>query len=83
MPQDTVRSFKVGEEVYDVPPDRQEKFLSVYPDAQEIHSFKVGEEVYDVPTDRLQAFTEHFGDQATPLSEYTPYEPVFKQDFGS
>jgi len=62
------RTFKIGEEVYDVPEDKAEGFLSRKPDAIEVSSFIVDKDTFDVPLDKVEGFLSR-KPNAKPLGE--------------
>lgn len=52
--------YKVGSSVYDIPEDKREKFLSKYPDAQQVESFIVDKDTFDIPVDKVDSFLEKY-----------------------
>lgn len=61
MPEEKI-TFKVGETVYDIPPDKRDAFVGKYPDAIELKSFVAGRDTFDIPLDRVNAFLEKHPD---------------------
>lgn len=74
------RTFKVGEEVYDVPEDKAEGFLSRKKDAIEVSSFIVDKDTFDVPLDKVEGFLSR-KPNAKPLGESV--EPTQSQEIPS
>jgi hypothetical protein len=51
-----IRSFKVGDNILDIPDTKVDAFLAEIPDAIEVKSFTVGSDTLDIPIDKLDAF---------------------------
>ena len=62
------RSFKVGEDVYDIPETDVQSFLKDNPKATEIKSYKSGTDTYDIPLNQVNQFIKE-NPQAAPLDE--------------
>ncbi len=58
MPEN--KTFKIGEDVYDIPSDKVNSFLSKNKDAQELKSFIVGKDTFDVPLDKVEPFLNKY-----------------------
>lgn len=49
-------TFKVSDQIFDVPDERVNAFLVRFPNATEVQSFIENADTFDVPTDRIEAF---------------------------
>ena len=81
MPQEEIKTFKVGDNVADVPLSQSEGFLKAYPDAIEVKSFTVGKDTADVPLDDIDGFMKSYPD-AKPLSMGKPSAEPSKSTSG-
>ena len=81
MPQEEIKTFKVGDNVADVPLSQSEGFLKAYPDAIEVKSFTVGKDTADVPLDDIDGFMKAYPD-AKPLSMGKPSAEPSKSTSG-
>jgi hypothetical protein len=61
------RSFKVGNEVLDIPIEEVDKFLVDIPDAQEVKSYVVEKDTLDIPINEVPDFEASFK-EAKPLN---------------
>jgi len=62
MPQDPIRTYKVGNDYYDIPESKVAEFLKDAPDAQEYMHFAVGQDKYRIPKDSSASFLKDFPD---------------------
>jgi len=81
MPQEEIKTFKVGDNVADVPLSQSEGFLKAYPDAIEVKSFTVGKDTADVPLNDVDGFMKAYPD-AKPLSLGKPLAEPLKSTSG-
>ncbi len=52
------KSFKLNNDIYDIPDDKVSLFMSQFPDATEVQSFVSGQDTFDVPIQDVQRFVE-------------------------
>lgn len=50
------KTFKIGNDIFDIPEKEVSSFLADNKDAQEVHSFKVGKDTLDIPVEEVDAF---------------------------
>lgn len=65
------RTFKAGDEVYDISEAEVEEFLKDVPSAKEVKSFIVDKDTFDIPLDEIEEFTTAVP-TAKPLFEEEP-----------
>jgi len=66
------RSFKIGEDIVDIPVEEVDKFLVDVPDATEVQSFLIGRDTVDIPLPEVERFKADVPD-AKPL-EVEPFD---------
>jgi len=50
------KSYKVGEEVYDIPSNEVNKFITDFPGAIEVETYLVGKDTFDIPIPEVKSF---------------------------
>jgi hypothetical protein len=65
-------TFKIGSNIYDIPSDKKDAFLSKYKNAQEVKSFTVGKDTFDIPINKVESFQ----------SKYKEAKPIFEEEKG-
>jgi hypothetical protein len=75
------KTYKVGNEVYDIPENETQEFLSSFKDAVEVESYIVGEDTFDIPLAEIKDFKVEFPN-AEPLKKKVGTEPI-QPDLGS
>ena len=66
MPTD--KTFKVGNDTYDIPYAEVKNFLKDNPQAVEVQSFVVGKDTFDIPLSEVRAFQKEMPN-AKPLKK--------------
>jgi hypothetical protein len=69
------KTYKVGNEVYDIPENEANEFLSNFSDAIEVESFIVDKDTFDIPLAETQEFKTQFP-TAQPLKKNFGTEPT-------
>jgi hypothetical protein len=69
------KTYKVGNEVYDIPENEANEFLSNFSDAIEVESFIVDKDTFDIPLAETQEFKTQFP-TAQPLKKKVGTEPT-------
>ena len=59
-------SFNVGGEIFDIPTEKKDAFLSKYPDAVQVESFVVEKDTFDIPIEKVDKFKAKYSN-AKPL----------------
>jgi hypothetical protein len=75
------KTYKVGNEVYDIPENETQEFLSSFKDAVEVESYIVGKDTFDIPLAEIKDFKVEFPN-AEPLKKKVGTEPI-QPDLGS
>ena len=75
-----IRSFKVGNDVYDIPFDKVDSFLDKTKtlNPTEILTYEVGKDKYDIPVDRVRDFVGKIP-QAKAAYDYPALDTLFKE----
>ena len=56
------KTYRMGEDVVEIPVSNADAFLSDYPDAVEVSKYSVGEDQYYIPVSNEQAFVQDYPD---------------------
>lgn len=83
MPENGKITFKVGEDTYDISPDKKDEFLLDFPDAQEMASFVVGKDTFDILPSQKQEFLADFPNAKPTFGDVKKKdqtEPIDSQD---
>jgi len=73
------KTYKIGNDIYDIPDSESGSFLKDNPDAVEVNSFMVGNDTLDIPVNEVDAFVKEMpGAKPLKKKEQTISEPSFK-----
>ncbi len=65
------KTYKIGNEVYDIPDNEAAAFLSDNPNAIEVQSFVSERDTFDIPLSEVESFMKEFPN-AKPLKGASP-----------
>lgn len=57
-----IKTYKVNGKTYDIPPEREQEFLSEFKDAVELKSYIVNKDTFDIPVSKEVDFLKDFPD---------------------
>ena len=57
-----LKTYKADGTVYDIPPEKEESFLTKYPKAEELRSFVVDKDTFDIPVNKEASFLSKYPD---------------------
>ena len=69
------RTFKINDQIYDIPEEYTEQFLQKYPNSQEVQSYVVGKDTFDIPLNYTDQFKSKYPD-ANLLYPNTSYDQL-------
>ena len=73
------RTYKAGNEVYEIPDNELKDFQKDFPNAVEIESFTVEGDTFDIPLDEVDDFVSEFP-KAVPLKKKR-FSPSFSRGY--
>jgi hypothetical protein len=69
------KTYKIGQDIFDIPETEVDAFVKDNPNAIEIESFKVDKDTFDIPVNEIEGFLKEFP-QAQSLKKKVPTEFV-------
>ncbi|MFT4154718.1 hypothetical protein [Parafilimonas sp.] len=57
---DGKKSYKVGNDIYDIPEEKADSFLKKYPNAVQVQSYTVDKDTFDIPVQKVESFLKAY-----------------------